>query len=138
MEVNKQKEILAIQGMTCANCALGITKHLGKKGIQQVQVNFATSEATFNKDRNYNTKDVISLINILGYKANMITDEVESPGLSSIEKKFFFTLIFTLPLFSHMFCQKKIFCKMHLYNFFFVSLFFLWVFGTLGRVLIAV
>ena len=62
MEVNKQKEILAIQGMTCANCALGIKKHLDKKGIQQVQVNFATSEATFNKDRNYNTKDVISLI----------------------------------------------------------------------------
>ena len=31
MEVNKQKEILAITGMTCANCALGIKKHLDKR-----------------------------------------------------------------------------------------------------------
>ena len=132
MEVNKQKEILAIQGMTCANCALGIKKHLGKKGIQQVQVNFATSEATFNKDRNYNTKDVISLINKLGYKANMITDEVESPGLSSIEKKFFFTLIFTLPLFSHMFLPKENFLQNEFVQFFLcLPVFFVgvWHFG---------
>ena len=132
MEVNKQKEILAIQGMTCANCALGIKKHLGKKGIQQVQVNFATSEATFNKDRNYNTKDVISLINKLGYKANMITDEVESPGLSSIEKKFFFTLIFTLPLFSHMFLPKENFLQNAFVQFFLcLPVFFVgvWHFG---------
>ena len=132
MEVNKQKEILAIQGMTCANCALGIKKHLGKKGVQQVQVNFATSEATFNKDRNYNTKDVISLINKLGYKANMITDEVESPGLSSIEKKFFFTLIFTLPLFSHMFLPKENFLQNAFVQFFLcLPVFFVgvWHFG---------
>ena len=132
MEVNKQKEILAIQGMTCANCALGIKKHLGKKGIQQVQVNFATSEATFNKDRNYNTKDVISLINKLGYKANMITDEVESRGLSSIEKKFFFTLIFTLPLFSHMFLPKENFLQNEFVQFFLcLPVFFVgvWHFG---------
>lgn len=132
MEVNKQKEILAIQGMTCANCALGIKKHLDKKGIQQVQVNFATSEATFNKDRNYNTKDVISLINKLGYKANMITDEVESPGLSSIEKKFFFTLIFTLPLFSHMFLPKENFLQNAFVQFFLcLPVFFVgvWHFG---------
>ena len=89
MEVNKQKEILAIQGMTCANCALGIKKHLDKKGVQQAQVNFATSEATFNKERNYNTKDVISLINELGYKAKKMEDEIEDSGISSIEKKFF-------------------------------------------------
>ncbi len=132
MEVNKQKEILAIQGMTCANCALGIKKHLDKKGIQQVQVNFATSEATFNKDRNYNTKDVISLINKLGYKANMITDEGESPGLSSIEKKFFFTLIFTLPLFSHMFLPKENFLQNAFVQFFLcLPVFFVgvWHFG---------
>ena len=132
MEVNKQKEILAITGMTCANCALGIKKHLDKKGIQQVQVNFATSEATFNKDRNYNTKDVISLINKLGYKANMITDEVESPGLSSIEKKFFFTLIFTLPLFSHMFLPKENFLQNAFVQFFLcLPVFFVgvWHFG---------
>ena len=132
MEVNKQKEILAIQGMTCANCALGIKKHLGKKGVQQVQVNFATSEAAFNKDRNYNTKDVISLINKLGYKANMITDEVESPGLSSIEKKFFFTLIFTLPLFSHMFLPKENFLQNAFVQFFLcLPVFFVgvWHFG---------
>ena len=132
MEVNKQKEILAIQGMTCANCALGIKKHLDKKGIQQVQVNFATSEATFNKERNYNTKDVISLINELGYKAKKMEDEIEDSGISSIEKKFFFTLIFTLPLFSHMFLPEESFLQNVFVQFFLcLPVFFVgvWHFG---------
>ena len=109
MEVNKQKEILAITGMTCVNCALGIKKYLDKKGVKDVSVNFATNQATFTNDEQYKSKAVINLINELGYKAKMITDEFEDSGVSSIEKKFFFTLIFTLPLFSHMFLPKDSF-----------------------------
>ena len=33
MSDKKQKEILKIEGMTCANCALGIKKHLDKNGV---------------------------------------------------------------------------------------------------------
>ena len=132
MEANKQKEILSITGMTCANCALGIKKHLDKKGVQQAQVNFATNEAIFNRDKNYNTKDVISLINELGYKAKKMEDEIEDSGLSSIEKKFFFTLIFTLPLFSHMFLPKESFLQNAFVQFFLcLPVFFVgvWHFG---------
>ena len=132
MEANKQKEILSITGMTCANCALGIKKHLDKKGIQQAQVNFATSEAIFNRDKNYNTKDVISLINELGYKAKKMEDKIEDSGISSIEKKFFFTLIFTLPLFSHMFLPEESFLQNVFVQFFLcLPVFFVgvWHFG---------
>jgi Cu+-exporting ATPase len=132
MEVNKQKEILAITGMTCANCALGIKKHLDKKGVKDVSVNFATNQATFTNDEQYKPKAVINLINELGYKAKMKTDEFEDSGISSIEKKFFFTLIFTLPLFSHMFLPKESFLQNAFVQFFLcLPVFFVgvWHFG---------
>ena len=132
MEVNKQKEILAITGMTCANCALGIKKHLDKKGVKDVSVNFATNQATFTNDEQYKSKAVINLINELGYKAKMISDEFEDSGISSIEKKFFFTLIFTLPLFSHMFLPKESFLQNAFVQFFLcLPVFFVgvWHFG---------
>ena len=132
MEVNKQKEILAITGMTCANCALGIKKHLDKKGVKDVSVNFATNQATFTNDEQYKPKAVINLINELGYKAKMISDEFEDSGISSIEKKFFFTLIFTLPLFSHMFLPKESFLQNAFVQFFLcLPVFFVgvWHFG---------
>ncbi|MBC8267084.1 MAG: cadmium-translocating P-type ATPase, partial [Flavobacteriales bacterium] len=84
----------------------GIKKHLDKNGVKNVNVNFATNEASFSEDNQHNSKEVIKLIDSLGYKARNQADEIESFRISSIEKKFFFTLIFTLPLFSHMFLSK--------------------------------
>ncbi|SVE58599.1 uncharacterized protein METZ01_LOCUS511453, partial [marine metagenome] len=132
MEVNKQKEILAITGMTCANCALGIKKYLDKNGVKDVSVNFATNQATFTNDEQYKPKAVINLINELGYKAKMISEEFEDSGISSIEKKFFFTLIFTLPLFLHMFLPEESFLQNVFVQFFLcLPVFFVgvWHFG---------
>ena len=106
MSDREHKEILKIEGMTCANCALGIQKHLDKKGVKNVSVNFTTNDASFSADNQFSYKDVIGLINEIGYKARRASHEIENIGLSSLEKKFFFTLIFTLPLFSHMFLSE--------------------------------
>ena len=37
---------LNIKGMTCANCAAGIQKHLNSKGLNKCNVSFANSEAS--------------------------------------------------------------------------------------------
>ena len=47
MNDKEHKEILKIEGMTCANCALGIKKHLDKKGVKKVHVNFTTNNASY-------------------------------------------------------------------------------------------
>jgi len=44
---NSEKNLLHVEGMTCSNCALGVTKRLEKRGLKDVDVNFATGEVRF-------------------------------------------------------------------------------------------
>ena len=99
MDKKRNKETLLVEGMTCANCAAGIQKHLTSKGLEEVNVNFSTSEASFVTNQ-FSTTEVEVLIKKLGYK---VIKEEETEKISTQEKLFYFTLIFTLPLFSHMF-----------------------------------
>ena len=102
MKIETKKLKLEVEGMTCANCAAGIKKHLENKGLQDVNVNFSTGEASWENDKNQDKNDVAKTITSLGYKIKSSSKE-EEKGLSKVEKHFYFTLIFTLPLFSHMF-----------------------------------
>ena len=47
MNTAKKYQSLNISGMTCTNCAKGIEKHLTKKGIKEVKIDFANAEAHF-------------------------------------------------------------------------------------------
>lgn len=101
--MDKQKKVnLNVEGMTCSNCALGIKKQLEKKGLEDVSVNFSTGEVSYSDKININLDEVIEGINSLGFKV-IDKPEEDKSSLSSIEKKFYFTLIFTVPLFMHMF-----------------------------------
>jgi len=102
MEATKKYQILNISGMTCVNCAKGIEKHLTKKGIKEVRVNFANSEAQF-LSMNIDIDDVIKEIESIGFKVNS-EENVEN---SKLEKLFVFCLILTIPLVSHMFLNEK-------------------------------
>lgn len=95
---------LLIEGMDCANCAVGITKNLEKKGLEDVNVNFATGEATFLLKDKSRLPSIIDSINNIGYKVIDNKTKEENEGkMSFIEKRFFFTLPFTILLFfSHM------------------------------------
>ncbi|MEE2700161.1 MAG: cation-translocating P-type ATPase [Bacteroidota bacterium] len=106
MSTKEQQEILKIEGMSCANCALGIKKHLDQNGVQNVHVNFASAEAYFTKTQTHNFDKVKELIQAIGYNVRQISDEQPESSLSEIEKKFIFTLPFTIPLFAHMFLPK--------------------------------
>lgn len=94
--------LLNVEGMTCSNCALGIRKQLEKKGLDNVDVNFATGEVLFKNTINLPLDDIKKGIDSLGFKVIEKQDD-ETTGLSTIEKKFYFSLIFTIPLFLHMF-----------------------------------
>ena len=66
MKTINKKETLLIEGMTCSNCASGIQKHLTSNGLEDVTVNFSTSEANFSSD-DISKNKVIKLIESLGY-----------------------------------------------------------------------
>ena len=68
MSKKTKQEFLKIEGMTCANCALGIKKHLDKNGVQNGSVNFASAEASFTKTQEHNLDNVKALIQAIGFK----------------------------------------------------------------------
>ena len=113
MIINKNKETLLVEGMSCSNCAKGIEKHLISKGLSDVNVNFSTNEASFSIG-NFKIDEVKNLIRDLGYK--IISKKVENK-ISLPEKLFYFTLIFSIPLFSHMFLHEDSFLSNPLVQF---------------------
>jgi len=99
---NTKNTLLNVEGMTCSNCALGIRKQLEKKGLNDVDVNFSTGEVLFKNTINLPLDDIKNGINSLGFKV-VEKETIEKKGLSTVEKKFYFSLIFTIPLFLHMY-----------------------------------
>lgn len=94
---------LNVQGMDCSNCALGITKTLEKQGLSNVNVSFSTGEASFELSNDVKLQKAIESIESLGYHVVDAKSSLTDKHLSKIEKRFYFTLIFTVPLFfSHM------------------------------------
>ncbi len=94
---------LNVQGMDCSNCALGITKTLEKQGLSNVNVSFSTGEASFELSNDVKLQKAIESIESLGYQVVDAKSSLTDTHLSKIEKRFYFTLIFTVPLFfSHM------------------------------------
>ena len=72
--MDKQKNTIKIEGMSCSNCANGIKKHLERNGVKGVNVSFSMGEASYN-DQNQNKDSIIKLITDLGYK---ILDEKQT------------------------------------------------------------
>ena len=104
MKAVTEKIKLNIEGMSCANCAAGIKKHLESKKIQDVNVNFSTGEVNCNIQKNQSIQEIEKIIRDLGY--TIISKKKDNSNLSKLEKYFLFTLFFTFPLFSHMFVEK--------------------------------
>lgn len=104
MAENSTNITLHVEGMDCTACALGITKNLQKKGAENVYVDFASGEAVFLLNDKSKLQSMIDSINDLGYKVVDSKYREENEGkMSTIEKRFYFTLPFTIVLFfGHM------------------------------------
>jgi Cu+-exporting ATPase len=89
---------LEVEGMTCANCALGISRFLENKGLRDVYVNFATNEVRFAApDKEIRLSDIVQGIEGLGYQV-VQSDIHRKKGWGDLEKKLLFSAMFTLPL----------------------------------------
>lgn len=99
----EEKILLHVEGMTCANCAMNISRMLEKKGLRNIEVRFASGEVLFEKDT-ASLESVIQGINNLGYKVvEKQVDSSEKKGkLERIEIYFLVSLCCTLPLLAHM------------------------------------
>ena len=94
---------IQIEGMSCVNCALGIKKHLENEGLKNVNVNFTTKEASCISN-DLSEEEVVKIITDLGYTTNI---HKKKNNTLKVEKYFYFTLLFTLPLFCHMFVGQE-------------------------------
>ena len=90
-----------VEGMTCSSCAAGVNRALTKGGYSEVNVSFATGEVFLADSQNIDLARVETLVKKAGFEY-LGTKQIEKTGLASIEKKFFFTLPFTIPLLLHM------------------------------------
>lgn len=94
-----------VEGMTCANCSLAVSKYLQKAGAQEVKVNLINGDVSFlpnGKEMNMLSKGISEL----GYT---VVDK-NTNGASAPKKlfknhwqRFLFCLVFTAPLMLHMF-----------------------------------
>lgn len=91
-----------VEGMTCANCAQSLTNHLTSNGYSDVDVNFAKGELIMPADQSVDLEKLSKEIGKAGFKYTGLKSEGQQGGMSLIEKKFLFTLPFTVPLLLHM------------------------------------
>ena len=96
---NKQV-VLHISGMDCANCAGSITNALKKKGLEDIQVNFATGEAWYTPKSDLPYSEIESSIEGLGYK--VLESQNAEKEFFSVEKRLIVCAVFTVPLLLHM------------------------------------
>src|SRR3954463_5159933 len=94
------KTLIHVEGMTCANCANTITRTLQKEGLKEVNVNYLTTEVSFDEIDPAKLQKIKSQINSIGYKVAEIRESSEdTPGhhhedhhghthSGSVEKKF--------------------------------------------------
>jgi Cu+-exporting ATPase len=96
---------LKVEGMSCTNCALGIARVLEKEGFDNVHADFASDEVRLDLEADERLPVAIRLIESLGYRVAPREGEgtPERKRLSPIERKFWFSAVFTVPLLLGMF-----------------------------------
>lgn len=95
---NSQRLTLKVEGMDCANCALGITRQLVKKGDHDVHVDFTTGEATLQLAQHRSADEAIADIESLGYKVVGANGHNHGAHGTGLARKFYFCLVLTVPL----------------------------------------
>ena len=68
-----EKVALKVEGMTCSNCALTVSKYLNKQGLQQVKVNALDGDVSFETEEDFSKEKISKGIEGLGYK--VVEDE---------------------------------------------------------------
>ncbi len=73
-----QQSSFAIQGMSCANCALNIEKALSERpGIQEATVNFAIERLNVRHDESLDPQEIVAMVKAAGYTAEPLTGQAK-------------------------------------------------------------
>lgn len=100
-----------VEGMTCGNCALTISRYLEKQGMHHVSANSASGEVHFTAAAGADVEKVYKGINGLGYKvirpADAAGHDHDHPqghhDHKGVGRLFLICIVFTIPLLFHMF-----------------------------------
>jgi len=101
---------LKVEGMTCANCAAGVSRYLEKQGASDVFIDFSDGEAQFKLSDEAKVVELMKGIENLGYTVSAPEEEVKEEGheqtdssYTSLKRLFIFCGLLTLPLLLSMF-----------------------------------
>ena len=102
--VQTEKIEWKVEGMTCSNCALTISKYLKKEGLKDVSVNLIDGDVSFEPGENGKQEKIKKGIEGLGYKVidGQPATNNRQQFLKTPLQKFWFCLPFTLVLMLHM------------------------------------
>jgi P-type Cu+ transporter len=102
--VENGKVNLSVKGMTCNHCASTVNGIIQQEGGKEIHVDYLMGEASFDLNNPQKMERILKRLGDAGYesKAEQEQSENTQTGLSSIEKKFLFTLPFSLVLMAHM------------------------------------
>lgn len=92
-----------VEGMTCGNCALTISKVLEKKGAVNISANAASGEVSFSLVETTDVERVYDSIDDLGYHVVRGEKGESTAGNDHSTLYLIICAIFTLPLLAHMF-----------------------------------
>lgn len=95
-----------VEGMTCGNCALTISRLLEKKGATQIAANAASGSVTFTLDETQDVDNLYNAIDALGYhvvRGDHSAEEAHEHSHNQSSLFLFICLGLTLPLLGHMF-----------------------------------
>jgi Cu+-exporting ATPase len=94
-----------VEGMTCSNCAISVTKYLQKQGLEAVKVNPIDGAVSFIKNESIPSSILKKGIDGLGYhvvdEASPVTGK-KSKFFKNHKQRFLFCLPFTAVLMLHM------------------------------------
>src|SRR5688572_3926238 len=94
-----------VEGMTCGNCALTISKLLEKKGATNVSANAASGEVNFTTPETVDVERIYDTIDDMGYHVARAETADKQAGHNHDRSTLYLVIcaIFTVPLLLHMF-----------------------------------
>lgn len=101
-----EKTVLDVRGMTCSSCASGISRHLEKMGLHDVNVHFDSGEVEATLPTGWSAERLCKEIDRLGYTSSL-KGEDSIPGkwellTTSLGFRFLISTVFSIPLLLHM------------------------------------
>jgi len=90
----ESRAVLALEGMTCASCAMRIEKGLKKvPGVKDASVNFATEQATVTYDPSQTgLEQMVQKVDTVGYKAVPLVLPTPKPAIAEPDSESHITL----------------------------------------------